>query len=336
MRSHLTAVVLTLTLTLASACGAPVASTVASEEASPCTTVAPVAEDVTVSNGFGPLQGTLTLPSGCGPVPAVLIIAGSGPTDRDGNSGAALQTDMYRLIAEGLGARGVAVLRYDKAGVGSSLAAAPASEEALRFEMGAEDAALFVGQLRADPRVSRVVVAGHSEGALLGMLVAERAPIDGYISIAGAGRPIGVIIREQLSKQIDGRLLTQAAAVLEQLEAGDTVSDVPAEPVLAALFRPSLQPYLISWMKYDPAQEFAGMTVPALIVQGTTDIQVDVADARLLAAARPDAELLLIDGMSHVLKAAALDSAAQRRAYSDPSLPVVPELLERLVAAANP
>ena len=331
MRTHLSALV----LTLASACGAPVASTVTSQEASACTSLAPVAEDVAVSNAFGSLQGTLTLPGGCGPVPAVLLIAGSGPTDRDGNSGAALQANTYRLIAEGLGARGVAVLRYDKAGVGSSRAAAPASEEAMRFEMGAEDAALFLNQLRADPRISRVVIAGHSEGALLGVLVAERAAIDGYVSIAGAGRPVGVILREQLSKQPSAApLLAQANALLEQLEAGNTVSAVP--PALEALFRPSVQPYFISWLKYDPAHELASLMAPALIVQGTTDSQVDVADARLLAAARPDAELLIIDGMSHVLKAAALDAAAQQRAYSDPTLPIVPELLDRLVAAANP
>ncbi len=322
-----------LVLALASACGNTDADPIADPPAT-CPSEG-ISEDVAVTNASGALHGTLTLPAGCGPVPAVLIIAGSGPTDRDGNGGAALQTDTYRLLAEGLSARGVAALRYDKAGVAASRAAAPATEDALRFAMGADDAALFLRQLRADERVSQVVIAGHSEGALIGILAAESVPVDGYASLAGGGRPLAAILREQLGKQLTGPLLAQAEAIVTQLEAGNTV-DLPASAAeLGALFRPSVQPYLISWMAYDPAQELADLQAPALIVQGTTDIQVDVVDAQLLSEARADADLLIIDGMSHTLKAASLDAAEQQRAYTDPSLPVVAELIERIAALAK-
>jgi pimeloyl-ACP methyl ester carboxylesterase len=152
-----------------------------------CASSSAAEEAVTVSNDFGDLHGTWTLPAGCSPTPAVLIIAGSGPTDRDGNQGTALSTDAYRLVAEALASRGVSTFRYDKAGVGESRNAGPGREDLVRFEKGADDAVLFVRRLRTDERVSRVIVAGHSEGPLLGMLVAQRTPIDGLASIAGRG-----------------------------------------------------------------------------------------------------------------------------------------------------
>ncbi|WP_437962372.1 alpha/beta hydrolase (plasmid) [Sorangium sp. So ce119] len=289
--------------------------------------------DVTVENARGALAGTLEVPAGCGPFPAVVIIPGSGPTDRDGNQAAAgLLADSYKLLAEGLRDRGIASVRYDKAGIGGSVSAAPRAEQEMRFEMGADDAALWVEELRADGRFATVTVVGHSEGSLLGMLVAARTDVDGYVSIAGAGRPIGDVLREQLAGalQQDEALLEAANGILDQLELGQPVEDVPAS--LMSVFRPSVQPYVISWMKYDPAAEIQALAAPVLIVQGTTDIQVKVEDAELLARARPDAELVVVEGMSHTLKAATLSAASQNAAYSDPSLPVVPRLLEALEA----
>ncbi|WP_434046151.1 MULTISPECIES: alpha/beta hydrolase [Sorangium] len=289
--------------------------------------------DVTVENARGALAGTLEVPAGCGPFPAVVIIPGSGPTDRDGNQTAAgLLTDSYRLLAEGLRDRGIASIRYDKAGIGASVSAAPRAEQELRFEMGADDAALWVEKLRGDGRFATVTVVGHSEGSLLGMLVAARTDIDGHVSIAGAGRPIGDVLREQLASalQQDQALLEAANGIIDKLELGQPVDDVPAS--LLSAFRPSVQPYVISWMKYDPAAEIQAVAAPVLIMQGTTDIQVKVEDAELLARARADAELVLVEGMSHTLKAATLSAASQNAAYSDPSLPVVPRVLEAIEA----
>ena len=225
-------------------------------------------------------------------------------------------------------------LRYDKAGIAASAHAAP-SESAMRFEMGADDAALLVTQLRADPRVGKITIIGHSEGSLVGMLAAERAPVDAFVSLAGAGRPIADILREQLAKGVkDPALLAKANAIIAALASGNTVGDVPKE--LAAIFRPSVQPYLISWMKYDPATELARIkAAPVLVAQGTTDIQVSITDAQRLAAARPSAKLLLIQGMNHVLKAADATNASQQDAYTNPSLPVVPELVTALLETVN-
>src|SRR5262249_675265 len=146
-------------------------------------------------------------------------------------------------------------------------------------------------------------LAGHSEGSLIAMLVAKKVKVDGFASLAGAGRPMGVVLREQLARNVkDPELLATANDILAKLEHGETVADVP--DALAGIFRPSVQPYMISWLKFDPAKEIVGLSGPIAIIQGTTDIQVSVVDAQSLAAARPDATLTLIDGMNHVLKEA--------------------------------
>ncbi len=285
--------------------------------------------EVTVDNAFGTMHGTLQTPDGCGPFPVVIIVPGSGAIDRDCNTAdPRFHPDSYRLLAAGLADRGLASIRYDKGGFFASAGAAPASEADFRFEMEAHNAALWVSIVRADARFGRVAFAGHSEGALLAMLAAKEQQVDGYASLEGAGRPIGAVLREQVAR-FNPELLAQASTIIDQLEKGQTVADVPTE--LQFLFRSSGQPYLISWMKYDPQKEIASVDAPVLIVQGTTDIQVSVADANLLAAARSDATLAVIEGMNHVLKAATLDTASQTRAYSDPSLPIVEPLFTALV-----
>jgi pimeloyl-ACP methyl ester carboxylesterase len=197
--------------------------------------------------------------------------------------------------------------------------------------MGADDAGLWVKRLREDGRFTTVTVVGHSEGSLLGMLVAQRVEVDGYVSIAGAGRPIGDVLREQLASLPDEDR-ERAYAILGQLEGGELVADIPQTQLFMSLFRPSVQPYIISWMKHDPAAEIAAVTAPTLVLQGTTDIQTKVEDAARLAGARPDAALVIVEGMSHTLKEATLSNASQNAAYADPSLPVVPRVFEAIEA----
>jgi pimeloyl-ACP methyl ester carboxylesterase len=230
-----------------------------------------------------------------------------------------------RQLAEALAAKGIASLRYDKRGIAASRAAGQ-QESDMRFDFLIDDAVGWARQLRADRRFSTVTIVGHSEGALIGTIAAHRAEASGFVSIAGAGRPAADILREQLGRQLPPTLLAGAETTIATLQAGRTVESPP--PELAALFRPSVQPYLISWFRYDPAAELARLRVPVLIVQGTTDVQVPVDDAKRLAAAAPEATLLIIDGMNHVLKSVGTDPAAQRASYGDPTLPVVPELVD--------
>ena len=293
----------------------------------------PISEAVQLETLTGTLHGTLVLPSGDGPFTVALIHPGSGPTDRNGN-GPLVQTDAYKLLAEALAQNGIASLRIDKRGVGESLAAGP-SEQDLRFDTNVNDAVEWLNQLQQDTRFDSVGVIGHSEGALIGLLAAKQADAGLYVSLAGAGERTSDTLRTQLSAQLPDALMQEVDTVLSRLEAGQTVDPLPENiagvPGVANLFRPSVQPYLISWFKYDPAREIASLEVPTLIIQGTTDIQVSAKDAQKLKAAKPDAELVMVEEMNHVLKAAPIERSANLATYNDPSLPLADGLIGPLI-----
>lgn len=278
--------------------------------------------DQTLQTSTGELSGTLTVPILKGTFPVALIIAGSGPTDRNGNN-AQMKNNSLQMLAHELAAQGIASLRYDKRGIGKS-ASAMISEEQMRFENYVEDANAWASELKADPRFNRLIIVGHSEGSLIGMLASEKADV--FVSLAGAGRPIDVILKEQLAVQLEGKkkLLRAANEGLSKLKEGKLVEDAPVE--LFGLFRPSVQPYMISWMKYDPAVEISNLKIPIVIVQGSTDLQVKEEDAELLHAASIGSRYILIEGMNHILKIAPLDREKNIETYSNPELPLAPEL----------
>lgn len=288
---------------------------------------APVFAEREIANGA--LRGTLTLPAGRVEAPAALILAGSGPVDRDGNLPHA-RNDSLKRLARDLAARGVATLRIDKRGVAASAPAA-AREDDLRFDTYVADALSWLPVLEAEAgaaglRVTRLFLIGHSEGALVATLAAQRRAVDGLVLLAGAGQPACPVIDRQLTDAgVPEPLRTRARDICAALERQRPVADVP--PELLALYRHSVQPYLMSWLPLDPAAELAGVRAPALLVQGTTDLQITADDARRLAAARPGARLVVIDGMNHVLKIAPAARGANRAAYADPALPLAPALV---------
>ncbi|MDQ2679621.1 MAG: alpha/beta fold hydrolase [Candidatus Eremiobacteraeota bacterium] len=287
-------------------------------------------EPITLPIPVGTLAGTLLLPSGPGPFPVALIIAGSGPTDRDGNS-MVLKTDTYKKLAQGLAEQGIATLRYDKRSIGASLARQAESD--LRFDDYVNDALALTALLERDERFTSVSIIGHSEGSLLGMLAARRDPnVRAFVSLAGAGRNLATILDEQIRANPNNppNILKEVESINASLLAGKTVANT--DPLLAALFRPSVQPYVISEYKYDPAKEIAKLTIPVLIVQGTSDVQVGIADAKRLATAKPDATFVLIDGMNHILVDAPADRSQNIATYSDPSLPLNTKLIPTIAA----
>ena len=275
----------------------------------------------------GTIHGTLDLPTGRGPFPVALIIAGSGPTDRNGNSPLIQgKNNSLLMIAEVLRAAGIASVRYDKRGIGQS-ASAMKSEADLRFSDYIDDAASWIDLLKHDPRFTKVAVIGHSEGSLIGMVAAGVAGADAFVSIAGAGFPAGQILKQQLANQPE-TIRSEAYSIIDSLEAGKEVKNV-SQPLMA-LFRPSVQPYLISWFRYDPRKEIARLTVPILILQGTTDLQVSVKDAEALHAAQPRSTLDIIQGMNHVMKIAPENRQENIAAYGNPNLPLAPALVKGL------
>ncbi len=280
---------------------------------------APAAHELTTDG----LSGTLLLPERGIRVPAALIIAGSGPVDRDGNVPGA-RNDSLKLLAEALTAQGIATLRADKRGIGRS--GSRVREQDLRFDTYVAGALAWADLLRADPRVASVVLIGHSEGALVASIAAQRKAVAGLVLIAGAGEAAPRIIERQLAAAGIAPELRQASAeIAAELTAGRAVPDVPA--ALASLYRPSVQNYLMSWFPLDPARELAKVAAPILVLQGTTDLQVGVDDANRLAAARDGAKLVIIPGMNHVLKDAPAERAANIQTYTRPDLPLAPGLV---------
>lgn len=286
----------------------------------------PTATPVVLPSEPAPLHGTLLTPEG--PTRAVaVILPGSGPTDRDGNSPGGLVASTYRLLAEGLAEHGVATVRIDKRAIGQS-AAAMIAEQDLTFQTYVDDARGWAAETARVTGRPCVWLIGHSEGSQIALAAAQgrNDTVCGLVLLSGAGRPAGVVLREQFEAGLPEALKAPALAVLEELEAGRPVSDPPA--ALAALFRPSVQPYLISWISLDPVDLIVDYDGPVLIGHGSTDIQVSMADARALSEAQPAARLVVWDGVNHVLKVAPLDRAANIAVYGDPALPLAPGVVD--------
>jgi uncharacterized protein len=283
---------------------------------------------ISLDTGSGELFGTLVLPKSDTPVPVVLMISGSGPTDRDGNNTDGGRNDSMKRLAKILAKYNIASVRYDKRGVAASLAATP-DERNLTVDQYVADAVAWGQKLKADPRFGQLIIMGHSEGALVASLAAPQTGAAGVISIAGTGRPVDQVIREQLQYRLPPALLERSNQLIASLKAGHTDDNVP--PALEVVFRPSVQPYLISLFRQDPAAAFGKLQMPALIIQGLHDIQVGASDAEALHAAKPDAELALIEGMNHVMRIVPNDIKRQLASYKDPQLPLASELSNRIL-----
>lgn len=278
----------------------------------------------------GTIYGTLTMPKGDDLYPIAIIHAGSGPTDRDGNSNIAGENNSLKMLAEALGEANIASVRYDKRGIAASMDLIEKEEE-LIFEDYIKDVNLWVEKLRADSRFNEIFIIGHSEGALIGGQAAAESKVDGFISLAGAGYNAYDTIKRQLSNQ-PKEVTEITTPILEEINKGNHVVDVPKG--FYALFRPSVQPYLISWFKYDPVQVYKSIEAPILIIQGDNDLQVTVEDARALNSAR-ESKLVLINGMNHILKDAPTDPQGNLDTYSDPELSLNKELKEEIISFIN-
>ena len=290
-----------------------------------------VAEEKMLETTTGNLKGTLLFPNKLKKCNLVLIQAGSGPTDRNGNSGNALKANAYRLVAEALAQKNIATLLMDKRGVAASMAGLK-KEIDLRFDDYATDLANWIKLMKTDKRIGKIFIVGHSEGSLIGMIAAQKEKVDGYVSLAGAGESIDKIIVWQYAQQ-----LPNAATIVDSLFARmkneQKIDSVP--PYLMSIFRPSVQPYIASWIKYNPCDEIKKLSIPVLILQGNTDIQVEVKQAEMLHTCKPTASYKIIDGMNHILKKVPIDRQKNIASYSNASLPLIDGLIDELFTFIN-
>lgn len=279
------------------------------------------------SEGFD-LFGTMQLPEAKKNLTVLLLISGSGPTDRNGNQ-ANLTNNSFKYLAEDLAENGIASLRFDKRGIAKSYYPGFTNASIL-FDDYVTDATNWIKYLKAQNKFTKIYVAGLSEGSLIGMLATLQAGADGFISLNGPGRPADEIILKQIGRQgTPQEVVEQVKAMIEKVKTGERFEDVPQ--YLMALFQPDIQPYLKSWFKYDPAIEIGKLEVPVLIIQGENDIQVEVEDAQLLKAGNEKAELKLVDGMNHILKDAPKDVQQNYATYTNPDLPLNEKLFGAIV-----
>jgi uncharacterized protein len=246
----------------------------------------------------------------------VILIAGSGPTDRNGNQGGG-KNNSLKLLAQNLAQNGTAVYTYDKR-IFALAKSGKMDEASLSFEDFITDTKDVISFFKAKKIYSKIIIAGHSEGSLIGM-EAARDNADAFISIAGPGRPIDEVIMEQLKAQPQA-FKDAAQRYFVTLKEGNTFK--LDNQALASLFRESIQPYMISWLKYNPQQEIKALKIPVLLINGTKDLQVPVSEAELLKAAKPDAKLEIIPNMNHVLKTIQDGDAENMAAYKNPDLPI--------------
>jgi len=286
-------------------------------------------EEVMLDTDLGPLSGTLTVPESSPPRALVLFISGSGPTDRNGNiMGLPGQNNSLKYLSDALLSKGYATLRFDKRLIGKSTSR-QMSENELRIETYIKDVKLWISYAKEQLDVP-IYILGHSEGALIGMVAAQETDVAGFISLAGPGRKASELILSQVRPQFPSALFAQTQYIVGEFLAGRTVASLPKG--LAMMFRESVQPYLISWFKYDPAEELAKLEIPALLIYGDTDVQVPTSDGALLQAAKPSAEFSVIAGMNHVLKSVDKGNMkAQIASYSEAGLPLADGLVERIL-----
>ena len=270
------------------------------------------------------VQGTLLSPKGSAQPPLAILIAGSGPTDRDGNQ-VQFKNNSLKYLAEGLAQKGIATFRYDKRVI-AQINKATVQEEKMTFEDEVNDALLVVNHFK--DKYKKIILIGHYEGSLIGLLVAQKVVVSKFVSISGAGNSSATLIEEQIGKNAP-QLKEESLKIISQLRKGELVENI--SPYLAPVFRKSVQPYLISWFKYEPAKEIAKLQIPIVIVQGTNDLQVEDKEVQLLKEAQPKAQLLLIEGMNHVLKKVKTLEENQQ-SYLNPDLPIPGELVEGIAS----
>lgn len=285
-------------------------------------------ENIILKTPTGNIYGTLMFPGNNFRDPIAIIIPGSGPIDRNGNT---LQdsSNIYKLLAESLAKHGIASLRYDKRGVGLSQKAIK-NIRTLTFDKYINDAIGWINLIKSDKQFSKVIIIGHSAGSLIGIIAAKKTSVDAFISLEGPGEPIDSLLLKQLKRKLDPKNYRASKLLFTELKEGKVTTT--KNQTLKTLFPPSIQPFLISMFHYEPLKEISELNIPILIIQGTEDLNVPVQDAERLHAACLSSKLFIIDHMTHMLRNAKSDDMASNIAtYSNPSLPLNNTLITYIV-----
>lgn len=276
----------------------------------------------------GSISGSLVMPGNAlGKIPVVLIIGDAGATDRNGNNPkATLTANTYKLLANDLGKNGIATLRYDKRLVGESISSIRESQ--LKIDDYSDDAVGLINMLNDDQRFSKIIVLGHGEGSLVAMIAMTGEPVKGFISAEGAADPAEKLLNDQM-KLRPKFLYDEFRTIMDSLKKGKMTPNV--DPSLYYIARPSIQPFLMSWCRCVPLKGMKRIKIPVLIIHGTTDLAIPVDNAEKFRKVKSDANYLIVNDMNHQLKEAPADPAKNMETYSNPGLPLKPEVIPAIV-----
>lgn len=278
-------------------------------------------EDISINRY---VKGTLFTPIAEENPPLVIFVQGSGPTDRNGNQ-SFMKNDSFKKLARELAEKGIASFRFDKRIL--QMQALGIQEEDIRFDDFITDASSAIDYFKELDGFGKLVVLGHSQGSLVGM-VAAREKADAFISIAGAAQPIDTIITQQIALQAPGLKEGVQQSFREIRENGITTN---YNPVLESVFRPSVQPFIHSWMMYNPEEEIAKLEIPVLLINGSKDLQVSESEAEKLKEAKKESQLLILEGMNHVFRKIEGGDLENSKSYNEPALPLHPQLTPAIV-----
>lgn len=269
------------------------------------------------------IDGTLLTPTNNEMPVLAIIIAGSGPTNRNGNQNFQKSNSLKKL-AEGLTNKDIATFRYDKRIV--KQIRQNKVDKDIMFDDFVSDASDVFDYFKEKNTYSKIYIIGHSQGSLVGMLAAKDKA-DGFISLAGAGQNIGDVLVEQATR-MDTKLGEETQPVIDQLKEGKTVRDYPA--ALASVFNKDVQPFMINWMQYNPTEIIKELDIPILLINGTKDLQVSESEAKLLKEANEKAELKIIENMNHVLFEIKGDDLENSKSYNESFRPISSQLIESI------
>lgn len=278
------------------------------------------------------IHTVLTKPEGIKSPPLAIIISGSGPTDLNGNQ-PIMSNNSLQYLSDALVANNIATLRYDKRGVGQSVSK-DFKESDLTIETYANDLDTIINHFKQKKlKFKNIYLIGHSEGSLIALMEAQNNSVKGFVSLCGAGNSADVLLKKQLEPKLPKSFYTQVESIIDSLDNGHQINKIP--PQLYSLFRPSVQPYMISWFKYHPTELIQNLDCPVLIVQGEKDIQVDLEEAGLLAESTSNGQMVVIKDMNHVLKTIQGDILENMASYTNPDLPINKDLIQQISEFIN-
>lgn len=267
------------------------------------------------------IYGSIVEPKSRSNSSLVIFIGGSGPIDRDGNQ-SFMKCDMFKKLAYSLSKKGISSFRYDKRVV--TQIRKGKLDKKITFDDFVSDAIVIIDFFES--KYNSIVIAGHSQGSLVGLLSIKEG-VSGFISLSGAGRTIDMVIEDQISKTAP-MLLEDTKKIFKILRSGKITEDFPLP--LYSLFNIEIQPFMISWMQYDPKKIIAKIPIPSLIINGDNDLQVDEKEAKLLYNSAQNSEILIVKNMNHVLVEIEGDELKNVKSYNNPELKISEIVIDKM------